>query len=356
MKKKEKKTALLARLASSLKLFYPEYSDQFLCPTCLRPYPIRDRHQIAEAHIVPQSAGGKIATLACATCNNTFGHLQDKWLGEFIRLTVAKESFFHTRHQKGHFNIGGQRVGGRFQVAADGGLEFLIFTDRTSPKALAEVQRLAAAGQLSEVTLPLPLLENRRLMSYGFLTSAYLLWFRELGYSFALQEHLGVVREAILNPETAALPNCMVTASQVFPEPWIGVGTVAGELCLITGLANRLVFLPPADRPDLYSRLPTDFSDVVMSDYQVLRFYTQHQFGGPLGVIYHNRIIVSPDILLKGATPPQFWLFPPDGGSPKMLYPVSEEEFRRQEMQPNTVKLKLRERIVIPITETGRKR
>jgi hypothetical protein len=265
MKKKQKKTILLGRLSQSLQRFYPERANQFLCPTCLRSIPISDRHRISDAHIVPRAAGGRLTTLACTSCNSTFGHIQDKWLGEFLRLTASKGSLLHTRHQKGHFSIGDQKVGGKFEVTPEGGLKFFIYTNRTNPAALQEVQRQAAAGTLSEVTIPLPLLENKELINFGAITSAYLLWFRELGYSWALQRHLDIIRDLILHPTTTTLPNCIVVSSKAFEQPWIGVGRIRDELCLLTGLANRIILFPPADRHDLYSRLPNDFSGLTLS-------------------------------------------------------------------------------------------
>ncbi len=178
MKKKQKKRYVAARLASSLTLFYPELQDIFLCPTCLAKIPIAEMKRISDAHIIPQAAGGKMTTLACTDCNSTFGRLQDKWAGEYIHMVKSGTTLLHTRIQKGYFDVGAHRVGGTFEVTEEGGLNFYIHTNRTSPKALGAVQQQFATGDTS-VTIPLPLLENQHLINFGLLTSAYLLWFRE---------------------------------------------------------------------------------------------------------------------------------------------------------------------------------
>ena len=356
MKRKDKKAKLISRLSTSLQRFYPELADHFLCPTCLKTVAVSEVDQISEAHIVPRSAGGRLSTLICTPCNSTFGHSQDKWLGEFVRLAHARESVLQTRHQKGHFLIGGQRVGGRFKASPEDGFEFFIDARHTSPAALAEVQCQAAKNSIKEITIPLPILENRQLVDFGLITSAYLLWFRELGYSWALQRHLDPIRELILNPRTAAVPRNygVVLKKRVFDSPWIGVGVVGEELCLLTGLANRLVFFPPADRHDLYVRLPTDFTGMVLSRYQVLRFYDHHQFGGPLGVIYHDRTIVCPDVVLTRAAESRFWAFPTDGSEPRMLYPITKEEFDLQQGLPDAAILKVKPGLKLPPSEIGR--
>ncbi|MHB1290665.1 MAG: HNH endonuclease [Sulfuricella sp.] len=317
--------------------------------------PISDHHRISDAHIVPRAAGGSMATLACTSCNSTFGHTQDKWLGEYLRLKNSKSSILHTRHQKGHFCVGGQKVGGTFGVTPEGGLDFFININRTNPSALQEVERQAAAGILSEVTIAFPLLENKELIKFGAITSAYLLWFRELGYSWALQRHLDIIRDLILHPMTATLPNSIVVSTKkAFEHPWIGVGRIRGELCLLTGLGDHIILFPTADRHDLYSRLPTDVSGSTMDQYQVLGFYSHHQFDAPLGVMYHDRVIICPDILLTGAVEPRFLLFPPDGSPPRMVFPISEEEAEQLKARPDTVRIKSRERLILPDSETGR--
>jgi hypothetical protein len=357
MKKKQKKSQILGRISASLRSFYSEFGNHFLCPTCLRTLPLEEARHVSEAHIVPRAGGGGLVTYICVRCNSTFGHSQDKWFGEFVRLAHSRSSVLETRHQKGYFSIGGQRVNGTFEVTREGGLEFLIYTDCTPPNAMEEVLRRAATGALDSVTIPLPILENRKLIEFGLVTAAYLLWFRELGYSsWALQRHLDPIRELILHPANAELPKSIgvVCKDRVFESPWIGVGTVAGELCLLTGLANRIVFFPPADCHDLYSRLPSDFSGISLERYQVLRFYDHHKFGGPLGVLYGDRAIVAPDVMLKGSAESRFWFIPPDGGKPRMLYPISKDEFDRKQGLPNVWNIKTKQRLLVPPSETGR--
>lgn len=356
MKKKDKKAALLQRLAASLGNFYPELDAHFACPTCLKIISINSRKEISDAHIVPRSAGGNLMTVICTSCNSDFGSHQDKWLGEYIHLRSSKSSILHTRHQLGHFFVAGERVGGKFQVTPDGTFEFLIMTNSTSPKALESIHKKAALKQIDSLTIPVPLLANRQLISYGLITSAYLLWFRELGYSWAFQEHLDPIRQLIRNPTTTELPtNCnVVCPGHFFDNPWIGIGFIGDQLVLLCGIADRIVFLPPADRRDFYSLLPTDFNGLTLRDYRVVTYYDQHNFDGPLGVVYHDRVIITPDVMFKDQTKARYLLYPPNGGKPEMLYPISAEEFERKKNLSHVVRIKTQSGVLVPQNETGR--
>ena len=308
--KKSKKTRLVDKLSASLARFDPKYQGHFVCPTCLRAISVADQKQITKAHIIPRSAGGRLVTLICSRCNSAFGSRQDKWFGEYLHLRSTNGTAFYTRHQKGQFEIAGERVGGRFGVAADGAIEFFIWRDATDPKAIDALMTKVAQGKVDSVSIPVPLMENRHLLAVGALTSAYLLWFRELGYSWALQKQLDPVRKFILDP-ASPFPRKSVarTPARYFGEPWIGVGRLNGELAVVGCVGDHLVFFPPADRHDYYASLPDDYKSLSITDTQGLSFYRDHDFGGPVGVIYHNRLIIAPDAIRERQLKAPFLVF-----------------------------------------------
>jgi hypothetical protein len=246
-------------------------------------------------------------------------------------------------------------VSGRYRVRDDGGLDFFVWQNKTSPTALRVLDDRADKKTFS-VTIPLPLLANKKLVSVGFLTAAYLLWFKELGYSWALQNHLEAVRQQIRDPEAAILPenfNAWCTGA-TFKTPWIGVGQVGNETALMAGLEERIVFFPPADRPDgFYSRLPTDFSGLKIEDIRPLRFYKQHSFEGPLGVLYGDRLIVAPDVLLTQRSDAPMLFIPPDGGPAHLLHTLTREQFDDMRKEAPILRIEAT-RVVEPHRETGR--
>jgi hypothetical protein len=354
------KEAVLARVARSATLFYPECRDNFICPTCLGRVPVSDTDRITDAHILPKAVGGGLLTLLCKTCNNTFGAHQDRWMGELLRLVKTNSTILKDGSQQGHFEIDGIRVNGRYRVREEGGLDLFVLPNKNSPPTLRILDDRFAqfrSGQKDlSVTLPLPLLANKRLVSVGFLTAAYLLWFKELGYSWALQNHLDDVRQQIRNPDAAVLSdnfNAWSTGA-TFKTPWIGVGKVGDETALMAGLANRIVFFPPADRPDgFYSRLPTDFSGMKIGDIRPLRFYKQHSFEGPLGVLYGDRLIVAPDVFLTQRSDAPLLFIPPDGGPAHLLHTPTPEQVDNMSKETPILRIQA-SRVVEPHRETGR--
>jgi hypothetical protein len=252
-------------------------------------------------------------------------------------------------------------VGGTYQITQERGFEVFIRADKTAPEALKQVtERLASMelnghtkGRTHTVSATIPLLENRDLVEIGFLTSAYLMWFRELGYSWALQEHLGPIRDQITHPTEAILPRNFLAPcpDQVYDWPWIGVGQIGGELALLAGLADRVVFLPPADARDFYNALGSDLEGLAL-DPRPLSFYQHHIFGAPRGVMLGHRLVIAPDVMMYSLTAGDILLFPADGGGPYRSHPVSQGEYERWRQAHNTVTTRHWHRL--PSTETGR--
>jgi hypothetical protein len=108
-----------------------------------------------------RSAGGRVTTLLCVTCNSGFGSRQDKWIGEYLHIVLRNGSILDAKSQKGHFEIGGVRVAGRYRILPDGGLNFRYWPDKTSPAALKAVEEQFTRSTL-KLSIPVPLLEKQR--------------------------------------------------------------------------------------------------------------------------------------------------------------------------------------------------
>lgn len=325
-----KTDSMLKKLAASLERFYPEMRGMFGCPTCLEGIPLSQRHRVSLAHVIPRASGGTLTTLICTRCNSEFGRLQDKWFGEHLHLRKLNKSLLATRHQQGSFVIGGERVNGRYLTNAEGGFDFLIYTDKNNPKTLRRLDERFARrdGDIRSIKVPLPYLRNRWLVPFGFLTAAYLMWFRQLGYSFAYQRHLDQVRQWIRSPRDGALPpTCIVTfEGKVFDSPWIGIGKVGDCLALLAGICDRVVLLPTAHTPDLHSRLPNPLSGVLgEEDYEVLTMREAHEFGEPIAVAYRNWMMIWPDVASRGGLAATLY-FPGGHEDAQLLRPIDPSE------------------------------
>lgn len=302
-----------------------------------------------------------MTTLLCRrTCNNAYGAMQDKWFGEYLNLIRPPASgILHAKHQDGHFEVDGQRINGRYQVSGNGRIQFLVLVYKNSPEAMSAFdQRMAEArfrGSF-QLSFSVPILVNKQVINSAFLTAAYLLWFRQLGYSWALQSHLDPIREQIRKPDQQVLPKSFSAActNVYFEPPWIGTGYIAGQLVLFAAISNRIVFLPPVDHPNLYELLPKDFSGLKSDEVKPLTLSRHNEFYGPLGLLLGDRLIVGPDAMLRGTVPGHMILLPPSGGKPRILSQISDEEYERLLDLPNAVRTNVRPDIRLPSRDTGR--
>lgn len=293
------KIKILKMLSESLKVFKPEYSEHFLCPTCLDVIPLNRKDEITEAHIIPRAVKGKLKTYLCDKCNHSFGSNQDKWFGEFLKtVKTGIPRYIPTDIKEGAFFIDDIKVNGAWQEDKDGSLAFYIRADRNSPtinKMIAE--KFKTRPPSLKISIPMPILQNRRLIEIGFLTAGYLMWFGALGYSWVLQDHLNPIREQIRNPEKEILKSQFIVYCEGirWPEPWIGLITIDDEIWLTMGLENSLVLFPPADRPNIYEKMKMDRPNQIGSDIRRIYFSPKPFYGPSVNVLFENRFLVFPN-------------------------------------------------------------
>jgi hypothetical protein len=336
------KDKILKMLSSSLEFFYPELRKQFLCPTCLTSIPLHKKGNITEAHIIPRKAQGKLRTYLCKDCNSLFGRKQDKWFGELVRLnTEEATSIFATDIRDGHFWIDNIRVNGDWEQKQNGTLSFYIHKDRNSPGINALMQdKFGMRPPTISLSLSFPVLKHERMIEIGFLTAAYLMWFRALGYSWVLQSHLNTIREQIMNPEKDILKTRFVAyCNKIKWRPWIGLVTISDEIALAMGLENTLVLFPPMDRPELYSKLENDFTGKVGKDIRPLQFWRKPYYGEPVCLAFDNRMLVAPDAAMDEGLPSLIIQFVSGSVEAQLLRPVSKEEFKQKAKTPGSTEI-----------------
>lgn len=331
---------VLKMLSLSLEYFYPDLKSHFLCPTCLSPIPLHKKNNITEAHIIPRKARGLPKTYLCKDCNSLFGRKQDKWFGEFLRLSAdAKPSIFATDIRNGYFQIDDTRVGGDWKQEQDGSLSIFIHADRSSPETNTLIlSKFKVPSPTIDLSISFPLLKHMRMIDAGFLTAAYLMWFRAFGYSWVLQSHLNTIREQIMNPEKDILGTRFVAACvNKRWWPWIGVVTICDEMALAMGLESSLVLLPPMDRPELYSKLGNDFTGKIAKDPRPLQFWRKQYYGEPLCLAFDNRMLIAPDAVMDKGLPHFIMQFVSGSNRAQLLHPIGEEEFQQKTKTPGAV-------------------
>jgi hypothetical protein len=125
---------------------------------------------------------------------------------------------------------------------------------------------------------------------------------------------------------------------------------------LVAGLADSVVFLPPAGSVEFYNTLPADYSSARLEHMKAMHFPWRAGLAtGPVAVAFEDRVIVAPDVCFdasRGDDIPLIFL-PPDGFEPQVLYPTTIERAERLRERPDVRRVKA-ETGSHPTGETGR--
>ena len=184
-KRRDRKLRSLAPYLRNLQTHRPDLKGNFLCPLCFREIKQADIGEISIAHILPKAANAHLTTFLCRSCNGELGQRQDRWLGDHLRV-AHKTGFerFMELEKDSRFSVDDLPVNGVIKPSGSEGVDVFIDLDRNPPGTGEKLEDLFGSQPRSiSLNVGLPLLRNRRLVPIGFLTSAYLLWFRRFGYS-----------------------------------------------------------------------------------------------------------------------------------------------------------------------------
>ncbi len=336
------KAEILEMLSSNLMAFFPNLREHFMCPTCLTVIPLEKKEKITEAHIIPRAAGGTLKTYLCNKCNSLFGRKQDKWFGERLKLARKKvSSILATDIKEGRFWIDDIKVNGAWKIGQNNELAFFIHKERNSPEVNKLIKdKFGSHPPEINMRMSIPIIKHRKQVEIGFLTAGYLMWFGALGYSWVLQDHLNPIREQISNPEKNILKTRIIAYFNelCWKEPWFGLVTIADEIMLTMGLEDCMIFFPPADRPEVYSKLGNDFTGYIGKDFRPLEFWKKPYYGPPVSVMFDNRVLVAPNASFD--TSSQIIIhFSSFSDKAKILGSVSKEKFEKLEKTPGAVKI-----------------
>lgn len=316
-----------------------------MCPTCMNVIPVHELGKISEAHIIPKAAGGKLKTFICKDCNSKFGSKQDKWFGDILNIANnPNSSILLTAIKDGYFEIDGTKVNGTWKQEQNGNFSFYIHVNRNSPQKIDLVnKKFGERPPKINLSIPMPILRNQRLIDVGFLTAAYLMWFGLLGYSWALQSHLDIVRKQIKDPDKEIISSkFLITAKSMDWEPWIGLVTLLGDIVPVFGLKRHLVILPPRDRPNYYESLGKFETDIGFSDIKPLNLPNKATYGPPLAILFENRLIVYAAPSKESEKHAHAILFTNDSNEGKILRPVEKKEFDQLRKQKNAKYLNIK--------------
>lgn len=285
----------------------------FRCPTCLRDLRIEKcgsadtDNAISEEHIIPDAVGGKQTTFLCKSCNSMFGHKQTKWLAEWIELNEGGAPFpKNPKKQKASLRANGRKLNGSMRLGEDGALEFYTDRKRSNPVDFEAHWREPKPSAV-KIKYSMPVFSNEGSLRVGYLTAAYVLWFKNFGYSFVLQSILKKVREQILNPEKTIVDwNFLIEIpSREIKEPHIGIMRFDKDYFPIATIYDHIVLLPSAQKlhPSITSSEKISKKLITLGEELAPRF--QHRCVGPAVMILDGQIVIQPDMIANPTIRPQ---------------------------------------------------
>lgn len=304
MPSKKARFQLAQSLSQHLSGFGECFHEQFLCPVCMTALHLKDdSDSYTAAHIVPESAGGKDWTLLCKSCNSGFGKLQDKWFGEYLCVLKNPEgTFFHEKSKSKYITVNGVTVSGMIGVSeADGAVEVILPINRNPPGKVEALPR----GETLTVQFTPELVKHINEIQIGYITAAYLTWFKEIGYNWVMQSSQELVREQITECNYA-LGGAKVVELQgdKLHEPAIGVIVKSGYVYPCCLMYDRAVIFPPPNGSKAPSLQTTSFSDTY--DVHLLELRIMNV---PYSVNFDDGLAVLPDMLRKDPPIPEYLLY-----------------------------------------------
>jgi hypothetical protein len=222
------------------------------------------------------------------------------------------------------------------------GINVYIYQDRNSPETMARLQdeiRKANTTGESNLVVPVPILARKRDVAIGYLTCAYLMWFKQLGYSFALQSHLDPIRAQILDVKGQLIPETYVGAvNKPFESPWISFGYIDGAPVLVSGIVDHVIAIPAFNKPNVLSGLKAGPEGWTITNRIPSPVSVENRAAPPFGVILDDLLFVMPDALTRDPKRGPIFRIRRDGKPPDVLGVVSEDEFERLKQGPHEFK------------------
>lgn len=331
----KKRTEISLKLSEDLCKFDSNLNGKFMCPVCSDIYEARDKVNITDAHIIPEAAGGKLLTLLCRSCNSIFGSNQDKWFGEYLNVVLGKgKTVLSAKTKSKYVNINGESIRGDIKEMNGGDIHVYLYENHNPPGKL-DALKLGASMTMS---FKIPLSEKTKLIEIGYLTAAYLMWFKQLGYSWAMQSHLKEIKEQIQNPNKSILENIyMIDISEHnVLSPWIGVLDIGDNAYPCAAIFDNLVVFPTFSDRSPYETIQGIFKKTKNVEFHSLNVSNAHNHVGPMVLAYKNTMLVAPDIISSGKLIAENVLFFPNSkDSPHWLKPVSKEKYDKLKSDKN---------------------
>ena len=221
-------------------------------------------------HAPPKSMGGKAIALTCNRCNNSAGSKTDHHLPTMRGFEGRVKGFLRrTSAGDGEVRLKAGRAEVRATLVIDNGItDFRVLGHNNDPKMVAlfldEMQENQPGGSFKITFISRA---TRSGVARAYVKSAFLVAFAKLGYSFALNDSVTWLREAIILDSGFDFGQMVLPESMQLAQ---GIYFVQNAQFFVVSLMQRLVILPMPknDKEALVAELATvAWGKVLMKKY-----------------------------------------------------------------------------------------
>jgi hypothetical protein len=267
MPKKKKRLSLFRYGARAASKYRNGDDTLYFCPICSRGFPEEAAATgiLSLEHVPIDRVGGKELLLTCTDCNSGSGHTIDaataalREIQDFSRIATGR---LNGLSNSTTLEMGEQRLVTTL-TRREGTTEIKIVGKANDPRRVSQLDNhmksIANGGKWNgyEFKLSKTVKFPQRLAKIGNLKSAFLLVFVWLGYRYAFDNRLIIVREQILNPKKEILRKGFWVTLDQGDAPQHVIAHVSNPLSfLVVNFEWFEIILPWLDSPpDLYERL-----------------------------------------------------------------------------------------------------
>jgi hypothetical protein len=221
--------SLFRVLASNLTCFFPELKDTVVCPLCHSTHGTGSlagvEPRLTLEHCIPRSLGGNALTLTCRACNNCHGASFDSHLKNMLVAEDAIEGIGGS--VDGIMSIEGHPYRCTVGFSPDGqkSIHFQPIMKASNPSerdaAFAIIEACSRSGDdfKGQFTLRFGYAQLR--WRIALVKSAYLLMFRQFGYSYMFVDGPEFVRRLLLDPDYDILAAACALTPQAAEIPLV---------------------------------------------------------------------------------------------------------------------------------------
>jgi HNH endonuclease len=234
-------------LASNLAALFPGEKDTVVCPLCRCRYGpdslLGDDPLLTLEHCVPRSLGGKFLTLTCKACNNAHGSSHDSHLKKMLMAEDAIEGIGGTVDAtvsiQGHSHRCSVRFGPSEQrhIYIQSAVKASNQREIDATSAIFETASKTGAGFDGQLSLRFGYAQQP--WRVALVKSAYLLIFRQFGYSYMLFDGPEFVRRQLLESDYDVLAAACALKSDAGAIPHVN------RVLIVTSPVELRSFLVP---------------------------------------------------------------------------------------------------------------